>query len=388
MRQLRQALEEARLQGRGLIFPAPDGDAMSILAAHRAHARRASVSAMLSLPILLNGETLGVVGIERMRADSADAGRFTADEIALAEAIVAATAPVIRFKRRAQRLLSGRLPEWIAEGWRRAFGPRYPVLKLALAAGAVAIAALSLATTTLNIDTRAVTKSTVQLAVVAPFDGYVASAALRAGDRVAQGDVLAVLDDADLKLEVIRWESEIARLNQERRQMLAEGDRVGVALATAREAGARAELELAQSRLARIALRAPFGGLIVEGDLTQRLGAPVGEGDVLFEIASGADYKVALHVSEYDVALLQAGSSGQLLLLGLSGEPIAIALADISPVAELGQDGNIFLAEAALPSGVEGMRPGLEGTAKIAAGEAPLLYALARPLLMRLRYLF
>lgn len=169
--------------------------------------------------------------------------------------------------------------------------------------------------------------------------------------------------------------------------MMAEGDRVGVALANARTVSARAELELVQSRLARIELTAPFDGLIVQGDLSQSLGAPVGEGDVLFEIAFGDAYKAALHISEYDVALIEAGATGQLALMGMSVEPVPITLSSVSPVSEPGENSNVFVAEADLPGGIPGMRPGLEGTAKIRAGESSLLYALTRPLLVRLRYL-
>jgi multidrug resistance efflux pump len=48
----------------------------------------------------------------------------------------------------------------------------------------------------------------VQRAAVAPFQGYVADAPVRAGQTVAAGDLLATLDDRDLALERVRWASE------------------------------------------------------------------------------------------------------------------------------------------------------------------------------------
>ncbi len=44
--------------------------------------------------------------------------------------------------------------------------------------------------------------------VVSPYDGYLQSAAIRAGQAVKQGDLLASLDDRDLVLEKLRWDTE------------------------------------------------------------------------------------------------------------------------------------------------------------------------------------
>jgi hypothetical protein len=48
----------------------------------------------------------------------------------------------------------------------------------------------------------------VQRAAVAPFDGYVTAARFRAGETVAEGEVLAEMDDQELRLERHRREGE------------------------------------------------------------------------------------------------------------------------------------------------------------------------------------
>ena len=48
---------------------------------------------------------------------------------------------------------------------------------------------------------------------------------------------------------------------------------------------AEAQLALAEEKLARATLVAPFDGIVVSGDLSQQLGTPVEQGKLLFEIA-------------------------------------------------------------------------------------------------------
>ena len=48
-------------------------------------------------------------------------------------------------------------------------------------------------------------------------------------------------------------------------------------------------------------MRAPFDGVLVSGDLSHSVGAPVERGEVLFELAPLDDYLVVLEVPEAEV---------------------------------------------------------------------------------------
>ena len=48
----------------------------------------------------------------------------------------------------------------------------------------------------------------IQRVVSAPVSGYLLSASVRAGDTVRQGDIMASLDDAELKLELAKHDGE------------------------------------------------------------------------------------------------------------------------------------------------------------------------------------
>ena len=60
------------------------------------------------------------------------------------------------------------------------------------------MAFLALATGEHRVSAKSVTEGLVQRAAVAPFDGFIQSAPMRAGDQVREGEVLASLNDGDL----------------------------------------------------------------------------------------------------------------------------------------------------------------------------------------------
>jgi multidrug efflux pump subunit AcrA (membrane-fusion protein) len=137
---------------------------------------------------------------------------------------------------------------------------------------------------------------------------------------------------------------------------------------------ARAKLQLVETQLDRVRLTAPFDGVIITGDLTQSLGAPVKKGEALLTLAPEHDYRVMLEVDERDIAELGIGQSGHLALTALPGDALAFEVARITPVATPGQGRNFFEVEARLSAKHADLRPGLQGVAKVEAGSRSLLW--------------
>jgi RND family efflux transporter MFP subunit len=231
-----------------------------------------------------------------------------------------------------------------------------------------------------------VLRGEVQRAAVAPFAGYIDAAPLRAGDAVAPGDLLARLDDADLRLEQLRWRSEIDRLNAQGRDALARYDRTEMALLETQIEQAQAQLRLTEARLERTRITAPIAGVIVAGDLSQQLGAPVQAGEVLFEVAPLDAFRVDLFLDERDLRYVEEGQTGQLILAGQPSDGLAMAVARITPIAEAREGVNTFRLEARLEESPPGLRPGMEGVAKIEVGEALIAWIWTRRLIDWLRH--
>jgi multidrug resistance efflux pump len=265
------------------------------------------------------------------------------------------------------------------------FGQGHLTLKVAVALTAVLMTWLTLADGTLRISCDAVLEAGVRQVVVAPQQGYIASAHVSAGDLVCQGDLLATLDDQELRLEQRKWQSQRAQLLKEYRKALAGSDRAEVAILKAKRAQAEAQLKLVDQQLARTSLFAPFSGLVVKGDLTQSLGSPVTRGEVLYELAPTDTYRVALKVDDRDIGLVAKGQRGHLKLSGIPVQTIAITIDRLTPVASAEDGRNYFRVDASMDTHSDLMRPGMEGISKIEIGQKKLLWIWTRQLVDWLR---
>ena len=234
---------------------------------------------------------------------------------------------------------------------------------------AVAVAALFLWPVDYRVTAPAHLEGAVQRVLVAPADGYLRDAQVKPGDTVKADQVLAELSDQDLELERRRWTSELAQHENSFRSALAKGDRIEYVLSLGKSESARAQLALVQQQMARSRIRAPFDGIVIKGDLSQMLGAPVRRGDVLLTVAPVDAYRLIIEVDEREIGDVALGSSGALALAALPSATNAFEVVRITPVATAKDGRNFYEVEAKLDATGAGLRPGLQGVAKIAAGQ-------------------
>ena len=228
----------------------------------------------------------------------------------------------------------------------------------------------------------------IQRAVTAPGDGFLAETRVRPGDRVQAGQVLARLDDGELRVEQARLQGERDQLARAYRDALAGHDRARLGILQAQLVQADARLEQIAERLKRARLTAPITGIVVSGDLRQRQGAPVKRGEVLFEIAPPDAYRVVLRVDQRDIRALAEGQAGRLVLASLPGRALPLEVERITPIAGASDGRTWFRVEGRLTESSPELRPGMEGHARIEAGERPLWWLLGHRFLDWLRTRF
>ncbi len=381
VRSLGNAMDEAIDQQETLVLPRAKEDEPLITRSHSSLMGERGAVAACSVP-LSDGEHL-VGCLTLLRDEGAPLSRR---EIDLFEHVATLVGPLLEARHREDRWIGTKLGESLWQVVTRVFGSGHPGMKLALVALLAVAAFFTFATGMYRVSAPAALQGTVQRVVIAPQDGFVASAEQRAGDLVKEGQELAVLEDKDLALDKLKWEGEREKFMREYSRALADDDRAGVRILGAEIEQAEARIDLLNAQLARTRITAPFDGIVVAGDLSQTLGAPVTRGETLFEIAPLDSYRVTLQVDERDVNELAVGQRGNLALAGLPGESLALHLTKITPVAAVEQGRNVFRVEAALDTDNPALRPGMQGIAKIDIEQRKLLWIWTHKLLYWIRY--
>jgi multidrug resistance efflux pump len=212
-----------------------------------------------------------------------------------------------------------------------------------------------------------------QRVIPAPMDGFLQSVAVRPGESVKAGQMLAVLDDREAGLQAERTSAERQQLERQYLDALTREDAAATEISRAKYEQAKAQDDLAQSRLALSRLAAPFDGVLISGDLIAQVGSPVKRGQELMVVAPSKTWRVVAEVDEQDIAYIAPGQPARVLLAALGGSNAAFQVTRISPVAQPVDGRNIFEVEGTVEPGTSELRPGLRGVARIEAGErAPL----------------
>lgn len=224
---------------------------------------------------------------------------------------------------------------------------------------------MSLVTGPYRVTAAATLEGKTQRVVVAPFDGFIASAYARAGDTVTAGELIAELETHELLLEQQRYAAEMNEYTRQYRQALAAREQTQAHIFKSQVRQAEAQLGLLETKIRRAALKSTLDGVIVSGDLSRSLGAPVATGEILFEVAPLDEYRLIVSVDEKQVADVRPGLRGSLTLKSLSGSELPFTVHRVSPMFEPQADGIAYRVEAHLLENHPALRPGMQGIAKI-----------------------
>lgn len=377
--QLVGAMDEALEQSRTLswppasVEPAPPGGATAQAAQplrfELQTLQRTLGGAAAVVPLGQAGDAFACFCAERSTASS-----FTAAELQRLEQTLQLAAPALRWMQRAEWPWQRRAGFDFAQTMQRLRQPGSRLRRRLLLGASLALAAAALLPMPHEVSGRARLEGAEQRVLVAPSDGFVKAAHVRPGDRVAAGAPLLQLVEDDLQLERERWASQLAQHENAYAAAMAGADRVGTATSMARIDEAQAQLALVDERLQRGRLTAPFDAVVIAGDLSQSIGAPVRQGDVLLTLASGGLQRVIVEVDEADIARVQPGQTGQLALSSLPWHGEDLVVERITPMARAVDGRNIFEVQARLLTPSAALRPGLLGRASLVVGRRPPLW--------------
>jgi len=369
VRAIELAMEESTDQQTIIVVPALDGQEQ-IVRAHQALSREHGQNTICTVPLTEGNRVLGAITLERP-ADKP----FDPPSIQLCEHIGVLLGPVLKLKRDEDRWIARKALDSLIAFLVRLFGPRHVALKLSALAALAVVAFLVFAKGDYRVTADGSLEGTIQRALAAPVAGYLSDAQSRAGDIVKAGQVMATLDDRDLRLERLKWATQRAKQQREYSDALAKQELAKAQVLRTQIEQADAQLTLLDEQLSRLKITAPFDGVVVSGDLSQQLGAPVERGNTLFEVAPLKEYRIVLKVDERDVVDVAPGLSGELVLSSAPDRGFPFQVEKITPVSTAQEGRNFFRVEARPTGGnTEVLRPGMQGVAKITIDERRLAW--------------
>lgn len=368
------AMDEAIEQAVSLGWPPPagdaDGDTADRIRIEHEALQRLVISAVATVPLGRGGEVFGAVCVERDAALP-----FSRAELSRLEQLLALAAPALRWMQHGGEPWSRRMRRDMLQAWARLRQPDRQTARRLLIGGALGVVFLATVPLEREIGGRARVEGAEQRVLVAPADGFIKVAHVRPGDRVKAGDVLIDLLDGDLRLEHERWASQRAQHENAYAAAMAKSDRTTASTSLARISEAQSQLALVDEQLARGRVAAPFDALVIQGDLSQAIGAPVRQGDTLLTLATTGRHRVIVEVDEVDIARVRPGQAGQLALSSLPWDRQDLVVERVTPLAKAVDGRNVFEVEARLVAPRADLRPGLLGRAAIVVGRLPPLWA-------------
>ncbi|BBO82880.1 hypothetical protein DSCO28_34460 [Desulfosarcina ovata subsp. sediminis] len=383
-RLLESACEEAFDQERPLVYPSDD-DTGRLLIAHRQLYQSLGPVRIHSLPLRSGEQPCQAVLLIVEQDVPVSKTKLEAIQVGLGLLM-----PWLSERRARDRWWGPRLFDWATERLGRLLGPEYPWQKVTALAVVGGLLYICLASWPFRLEAGAVMVTDRTRLIGAPFDGYVDQAYATTGDELAAGAPLAKLDVNDLLLQEAEIRARMRSLNADTDKARAQNNLADVEIAQARLAQSRAGLERVLHQRGQADIRAPFAGVIVEGERKDLLGAPVRKGDTLFRLAQIEGLYGQLELPERLIRFLNPEAKGELALLAQPDTRIPFQVTGIVPMAQIkNQQGNQFIVKVTFTQEPEKWwRPGMSGMARIEAGHRPIIwlwtYRLIDTLRMRL----
>ncbi len=365
---LEAAMEEAFDQDEEILWPCVDANG-PVARDHESYAKKQQAEHLISLPLRMNDQPLGVLTCER--EDSA----FVEDDVRSLRILGDQVSGRLAELKQGDRWFGAKLKDLICKQVSGLLGVQHTLAKLVGLLTCALLLFSIIVKLPYRVEAPFILRSEDVRQVSAPFDGYIDTVQVKIGQQIGQGDHLLLLDTTDLLLEESAALANQIRFLREGEKARALNTLIEMKIAQARADQAQAQLELIRHRLSQAQVRSPIPGIIVEGDLEELPGAPVSKGDILFKVARHENLFVELKINEADIHEISEGQSGKIAFVSRPQLKYPFKIIQIDPVALPADAGNIFIARGKnLDASMDWWRPGMSGIAKLDVGNRRIIW--------------
>jgi multidrug resistance efflux pump len=379
------AFEEAFDQNAELIFPDFHDDAPVINAAHKTYLQKTHATQLLSLPLRRDGQhILAILSCEK------NDDTFSEKEIDALRLVLNQITPWLDELHFKNQWVGLRVKQSSQIALNQAFNTENSAKKLGILALSALVLFILFGRLDYRIEATAVVETDDLAYLTAPFDGYIDNVTVHAGDKVSRNALLMQMNTQELFLRESEARSDVQRFLRESEKARGNNQNADMLIAQARTDQAQAKLEEIQFYLDRAALKAPFDGVIIEGDKEDLSGVPIAKGDTIFKLAKLTGMYLKIIVDEKDINAITEQQTGEVVLLSKPDIKLPIHIEKIIPLAEVNSAGlNSFNVKVLFDDAQQDwIRPGMSGVVKIDAGKRNIFWLLTHKTVDFLRLYF
>lgn len=382
---LQRVMEECLDQEEPVRFDADGTRSENVTREAEALCRGQGDSSVYSIPLRRRAEIVGVITLE-----FSPPAKLT-DEVANALAVTGdLLAPQLWDRHENDRWIAVKMGHSIQNATKVALGRKHVLAKLIIALVAIIAVVITVWQPMYHVSAPFQFVAAQKRSLSVPYEGFLGKVNVKAGDRFKKGAVLVEMRTEDLQSRLRKAESDVKQYLTTAQQKMTDKTRPG-AISEAQVAreqanGAQAEADLLKFQIGQSKLVAPFDGVVMKGELDDKVNAPVKNGDVLMEIEeTGQPLKAELAVPERDIHFIREmpaagetasgdGWTGKLATNSLPGVDIPFKIERIVPLGDAKEADNTFKVYAVLESQPGFIRPGMAGEARIDAGHKRLAW--------------
>lgn len=350
---------------------------------HRDLARQHTPAAIASIPLRDQDKVVGVLTLEQTDTP------FNDQEMLKLRVLGDQLGKALNIEKRKDRNLLQRMLSTGREKLSALFGVEHTFLKATAAICTLAFLYMAIGSWDYRVEAPFVLKAENTLFLTAPFDGYIEESHAKAGDTVSPEQTVVQLSTEDLLLQEANLIADLNRTRRETEKYRAKNELADMRISQTRYQQSLIRLQQVREYLSKADIKATEHSIVVEGDVSRMLGAPVKRGDVLLKISPLDQIFVELKLDEQYIHEVENGMKGELSFQSIPDQTFAFEIVQVSPAATVNSDGNQFLLKARLTDQKqEWWHPGMTGIAKISVGERNILWILTHRTTDYLRLLF
>jgi len=382
-RLLEAAMEECLDQDDEILWPGA-GNAAAIERDHERYARKVGIANLASVPLRDDHEPVAAITLERVEP-------FT--DADLQSLRLAADLCVRRLAdlHETDRWFGARWAASFRRGLAKVIGFEHTWVKLGVLTAVGVLAFLAFYPWDFKVKASFILQPDQVYHIPAPFDGYIKTVEVEAGDEVAEQESLVLMDISELELNKAELAATVQRFVSEAQLARSEATPAQMHIAIAKAEETKAALQKVQFNLDMATVKAPEKGVVLEGDIRDRIGSPVTRGEALLKLSPLEGMYAELRLPENEATRVSTGSIGEAAFESRPEERFPIVVTGIEPLAVPEEKGNMLIIRTSFSDDpAPWWRPGMSGVVKIDCGKRPLLWIFTRRAVdyLRMRFWF